>query len=222
MKLARKLGRSDIFKGAALALIILLIPGLIAQAIKPQFSGMHKKHGPLLTLNGIKFEQPERYKVVPQNNENAIFMFDRKYKEGLFVAVTPNASDEEQTANELIKTSVSKFFPSTSHPYSWRPSPEPKKFSRFEVGGGASMGFNGNLLILTQYHLLHFGGKSIYIGSVSESSTGAEAAELFQTTNGGESMGSCNAFVDIVSSITGEQFDENNSPCVLVGLAPSN
>ena len=175
-----------------------------------------------VTLNGVKFPIPKGYLLVSGTDvENSIFLFYKKYDEGLFISVPPATFNEVELLNANTKMALNKFFPGSSQAYTWKPLNDRRKISKFEIGTSKSMGFDKKNLVILQVHHFLVGGRHLFIGDLFKWTHG-NLQEMFATGRGGESMQGCNDLVEIVYPITGEKIDETNSPCELIALSPAN
>jgi hypothetical protein len=183
---------------------------------------MDNSKGKWLTVNGMRFSRPAGYAVLPGSTDpDTVFLFDKKYKEGLFLHIAASPLDERKVLENLIKTGLTKFYPKESQDYVWKPQNGLKKLSKFEVLSGKAQAYNKSHLIIVEYRHIVFGEKHILLGNIFELEHGKEAEAAFNRQAEAESMGACNASVEIIYSLTGEKIDEDNPPCTIVTLAPA-
>jgi hypothetical protein len=181
------------------------------------------KRGPKkATVNGVAFSIPKGYVAIPQTKtENSLFLFYRKYSEGIIVAVPGSLFDEATLLNSLTEAGLSTFFPEKSNNLQWKRLADYKKFSKFEIGGAQAMGYNKKDLFIVHSHHFRAHEKDIFIIDLFKWDNGG-AADMFLGGLGGESMQGCNDMVEIIYSITGEKIDDTNSPCELIAVSPLN
>jgi hypothetical protein len=191
------------------------IPG---RALAQRKNVVHRKQQ-TQTLNGVTFLLPKGFvQVFTSADKNGAFFFNKKEKEGLFIAAPNDSFDEAQLLQNLIKDSLTTYFPKEPQTYQWREGSKPIKVSKFEVESGKTEGFNKSNLISIEYRHLVYAKKHIFIGNVFEIASGKEAEERFNGDGETMSMGTCNTAVDVASSITGEKFTFDNTPCALVAI----
>lgn len=173
-----------------------------------------------VTLNGVKFPIPKGYVLAQGTDlENTVFLFYKKYNEGLFISVPPATFNQVELLNSNTEIALNKFFPGSSQAYTWKPLNDRRKISKFEIGTSKSMGFDKKNLVILQVHHFLVAGRHLFIGDLFKWTHG-NLQEMFATGRGGESMQGCNDLVEIVYSITGEKIDDTNSPCELIALPP--
>ncbi len=173
---------------------------------------------PQCAIGDLHFACPQHFKPVPlEASQQFALLYWKKYDVGLFVASPPSDFDERTFMTNVTKTSLAKMFPKESQAFSWKPVNYSGRISKFEIGGGVALGFNGSLGVLVKYRHLKFNGREIIVGYASEFGRGAEGNEAFGRGLGGDSMPGCYAVVDVTYSITGEKMPENN-PCDLIAV----
>jgi len=171
---------------------------------------------PDCTLGELHFACPQGFKPIPvESAQSFAFFHYKKYEVGLFIASPPQGFDERAYMTNVTKTTLAKMFPKESQSFSWKPVDFSGSFSKFEVGGGMVLGFNGSLAVLIKYRHLKFNGREIIVGYTSQFGRSARGKEAFEQSLGGDSMPGCYATVDVIFSITGEKLPENN-PCDIV------
>jgi hypothetical protein len=165
----------------------------------------------------LHFACPQGFKPVPLDSVQPFSFFHyKKYEVGLFIASPPQGFDERAFMANITKTTLAKMFPKESQKFSWKPVAFSDSFSKFEVGGGMVLGFNGSLAVLIKYRHLKLNGREIIVGYTSQFGRSAQGKEAFEQGLGGDSMPGCYATVDVIYSITGEKVAESN-PCDIVG-----
>ena len=175
---------------------------------------------PDCTSGDLHFACPQKFKPVPiESAQPFAFFHYKKYDVGLFVASPAPGFDERAYMTNVTKTTLAKMFPKESQTFSWKPVDFSGSFSKFEVGGGMVLGFNGSLGVLIKYRHVKFNAREIIVGYTSEFGRSSEGKEAFERGLGGDSMPGCYATVDVIYSITGEKMPENN-PCDLVVTIP--
>jgi hypothetical protein len=180
------------------------------------------KSGRKITVNALTFSIPKGYGVMPGNEpENSIFLFNKKYNEGLFISVPSPPFDLPKLLQNNTETALTKFFPKGPQTYDWKPLTDRRIISKFEIGASKAMGFNQTNLVIMQVHHFLFAGRHIFIGDIFKWTHG-DNKEIFARGLGGDSMQGCNDLVEVVYSITGEKIDETNSPCELIALPPDD
>jgi hypothetical protein len=167
-------------------------------------------------VGDIRFVCPKGFKPLSADSKQPLALFFRKqYGLGLFVASPEAGFDEQRFMTDLTKTTLAKMFPKESQTYSWKPINFSDWVSKFEVGGGMVLGFNGSLSVLIKYRHIRVKGKEVIVGYAAEFGRGAEAKESFERSSGGDSAPGCIASVEVIYSITGEKIDEKKPPCTL-------
>lgn len=170
------------------------------------------------TFGTLRFACPEGFKSLTIEPQQPFALFhQKKYGVGLFVGSPESGFDERTFMTNVTKTTLVRIFPKESQTYSWKPIDFTGTVSKFEVGGGMALGFNGTFSVLIKYRHLKFDGKEIIVGYVAEFGRGSEGRESFQRGLGGDSMPGCYAAVDVIYSITGDKLGDNGHPCDLVG-----
>jgi hypothetical protein len=201
--------------------LVFIITGLVLS--EAGFATINAAREPVEKLNGVTCTPPKDFALLPRGeNENALFMYDKHDRLGLFIAVPPAPFKEDELVSTLIDTGISKFFPKEPHTYVWKPSSDYQKISKFEVGGGKTQGFNKRQRVLVLYRHLVVDRKDVWVGYVAEFDRGKEAAQMFNVSLGGESMPGCNATVEMIFSITGEKISEGHFPCELIAIRPGS
>lgn len=174
-----------------------------------------------VTLNGVVFTLPQRYvKVTGEARENFLFLYDKKYKEGMVVTVPTVPFVEQDVRDSLMKVSLRTFFPKETRPYVWKSPNELQKVSKFEVGDFLGKGFNqSNLLVFECRHIV-FDKKDVFVGTIFEARKGKRAKEMFNSEGTAMSMTTCGASAEIIYSLTGEKIDPDKPPCALIANIP--
>jgi hypothetical protein len=170
-------------------------------------------------FGGLKLRCPEGFKAAPRaDGERFVFFHSRKEALGLFVAVLGENEEARESIAGLSGSLPRKLLPGEKKEFRWGAAARPPKVSKFEVGGGGGVAFNGNVLILVKFRHLRFGGKSFIVGYVTEFERGREAARMFAGAGDAEYMPGCSAVADVVFSVTGEE--PEGPPCQLAVSAP--
>ena len=175
-----------------------------------------------LTLHGVTFSVPPWFTQLPApNSGEAIFLFDKKSKEGIFVAVPGSQIDEAKT-NELLKAALATYFPNEEKTYKWQDPASFEKVSRFETSNIRSQGYNNHDIVVFEFRRVVFQNSELVVGNIFEAAKGKDAEEMSKTGGRNFSMSACNAEVHIIFSVTGEKPDPNRVPCELVAVAPGS
>ncbi len=170
----------------------------------------------------MKFPIPKGYVAVQGTEvENSIFLFYKKYNEGLFISVPSATFNEFELLNSNTEIALNEFFPGSSQAYKWKPLNDRRKISKFEIGTSKAMGFDKKNLVILQVHHFLVAGRHLFIADLFKWTHG-DLNQRFAMGLGGESMQGCNDLVEIVHSITGEKIDDTNSPCELIALSPAD
>ena len=174
-----------------------------------------------VTLNGVVFALPQRYvKVTGEARENFVFLYDKKYKDGMVVTVPTVPFVEQDVRDSLMKVSLRTFFPKETQPYVWKSANQLQKVSKFEVGDFLGKGFNqSNLLVFECRHIV-FDKKDVFVGTIFEARKGKRAKEMFNGEGTAMSMTTCGASAEIIYSFTGEKIDPEKPPCELIANVP--
>jgi hypothetical protein len=174
-----------------------------------------------VTLNGVVFALPQRYvKVTGEGRENFVFLYDKKYKDGMVVTVPTVPFVEQDVRDSLMKVSLRTFFPKETQPYMWKSANQLQKVSKFEVGDFLGKGFNqSNLLVFECRHIV-FDKKDVFVGTIFEARKGKRAKEMFNGEGTAMSMTTCGASAEIIYSFTGEKIDPEKPPCELIANVP--
>jgi len=174
-----------------------------------------------VTLNGVVFIVPQRYvKVAGEARENFVFLYDKKYKDGMVVTVPTVPFVEQDVRDSLMKASLRIFFPKSTQPYVWKSANQLQKVSKFEAGDFLGKGFNqSNLLVFECRHIV-FDQKDVFVATIFEARRGKRAKEVFNGEGTAMSMSTCGASAEIIYSFTGEKIDPDKPPCELIANVP--
>ena len=174
-----------------------------------------------LTLNGMGFTVPKGYvKLTAAARENFVFLYDRKNKDGIVVAVPAAPFVEQDVLNNLMKDGQKAFFPKEIQPYQWKSIDSLQKVSKFEVKDVLVKGLNPNHLLLFEYRHVVFNQRDVFVGTIYEARKGKPAKEMFQGEAAAMSMTTCGAAVELIYSFTGEKIDPDRPPCELIANVP--
>lgn len=174
-----------------------------------------------VTLNGVVFTLPQRYvKVMGEARENFVFLYDKKYRDGMVVTVPAVPFVEQDVRDSLVKVSLRTFFPKGTHPYVWKSESQLQKVSKFEVGDFLGKGFNQNNLLVFECRHIVFDQKDVFIATIFEARKGKRAREMFNSEGTAMSMTTCGASAEIIYSFTGEKIDPDKPPCELIANVP--
>jgi hypothetical protein len=174
-----------------------------------------------VTLNGVVFTMPDGYVRLPgETRANSVFLYDKKYKDGMVVAVPAGPFVEPELLKNLMKDSQRAFFPKEALPYQWKSTDLLRKVSKFEVKDALEKGFNRNHLLLFEYRHIVFNQRDVFVGTIFEARKGKPAEEMFNGEAAAASMTTCRASAELIYSVTGEKIDPDRPPCELLANVP--
>jgi hypothetical protein len=182
---------------------------------------VQSKNAQQATLNGVVVTLPQRYvKVTGEARENFLFLYDKKYKNGMVVTAPTVPFVEQDVIDSLMKVSLRTFFPGETQPYVWKSPNQLQKVSKFEVGDFLGKGFNKSSLLVFECRHVVFDKRDVFVGTIYEARKGKRAEEMFNGEGTVMSMTTCGASVEIIYSFTGEKIDPDKPPCELVANIP--
>jgi hypothetical protein len=200
---------------------LLLLSVLLIQVLTARGHAQRSKDV-RLTLHGVTFSIPPGFTQLPAaTNDEVIFLFGKKSKEGVFVAVPKSHVDEAQI-NQLVEAALAAYFPKEEKTYKWVNPISFDKVSRFETGNIRSQGYNKHDIVVFEFRRVVFENTELVVGNIFEASKGKDAEEMSKTGGRSSSMSACNAEVHIIFSVTGEKPDPSRLPCELVAVAPGS
>ena len=174
-----------------------------------------------VTLSGVSFTVPQRYvKVTGEPSANFVFLYDKKYKDGMVVTVPTVPFVEQDVRDSLLKASVRTFFPKETQPYVWKSETPLQKVSKFEVGDFLGKGFNQSNLLVFECRHITFEQRDVFVATIFEARKGKRAKEMFDGEGTAMSMTTCGASTEIIYSFTGEKIDPDKPPCELIANVP--
>lgn len=174
-----------------------------------------------VTLSGVVFTLPQRYvKVASEASEDSVFLYDKKYRDGMVVTVPAVPFVEQDVRDSLMKVSLKTFFPEQTQPYVWKSESQLQKVSKFEVGDFLGKGFNQSSLVVFECRHIVFARKDVFIATIFEARKGKRAKEMFNSEGTAMSMTTCGAAAEIIYSFTGEKIDPEKRPCELIANIP--
>ena len=174
-----------------------------------------------VTLSGVVFTLPQRYvKVASEASEDSVFLYDKKYRDGMVVTVPAVPFVEQDVRDSLMKVSLKTFFPEQTQPYVWKSESQLQKVSKFEVGDFLGKGFNQSSLVVFECRHIVFAMKDVFIATIFEARKGKRAKEMFNSEGTAMSMTTCGAAAEIIYSFTGEKIDPEKRPCELIANIP--
>lgn len=190
-----------------LGMILFLLIGLsaVVDAQGQSISSMTLDY----ELNGLKFKTSAKFKqrdakILPSNTN--LFVNRAMEEESVFILL-PKSKQTLIASVEEVRTALAiALLPKEVTEYQWRPIEKPYIVSagKFDTGGGQMMGFNGQISLLLEYHLIQFRNQQIVVGYLYVFSKGQRAAEHFRSSLGGGNGSAGDECVVIVRSITGE------------------
>jgi hypothetical protein len=174
-----------------------------------------------VTLNSVVFTLPQRYvKVAGEPRENFVFLYDKKYKDGMVVTVPTAPFVEHDVRDSVLKASLRTFFPKETQPYVWKSETPLQKVSKFEVGDFLGKGFNQSNLLVFECRHIAFDQKDVFVATIFEARKGQRAKEMFNGEGTAMSMTTCGASAEVIYSLTGEKIDPDKPPCELIANVP--
>jgi len=202
------------------SLCTLLVVGVALYGIA--YAGnSQSKTNQQVTINGLVFKVPQRYvKLTGASRANSVFLYDKKYKDGMVVAVPATAFVEQDVLDNLRKDSQRTFFPKETQAYRWKSSELLQKVSKFEVKDSLEKGFNRNNLLVFEYRHVVFNHRDVFVGTIFQARRGKPAEEMFNGEGAAMSMTTCAASAELIYSLTGEKVDPDRPPCELIANVP--
>ncbi|MDX6288249.1 MAG: hypothetical protein QOH42_48 [Blastocatellia bacterium] len=197
-----------------LLLSAVLLCGIVSLGAAPRSNQQ-------MTINGVVFTLPQRYARLPAaSRQNSVFLYDRKYRDGMVVTVPSVPFVEQDVLNNLMKDSQKIFFPKETLPYQWKSSDSLQKVSKFEVKDTLAKGFNKRHLLVFEYRHIIFNQRDVFVGTIFEARKGKPAQEMFDGEGTAMSMSTCGASAELIYSLTGEKIDPDRRPCELIANVP--
>jgi len=152
-----------------------------------------------------------------QNSDPSFEVFTRK-DVAVFIASAEGDVDTGELVSTIAKLPLKSLFPKENQTFAWKPLQPSKPLSKFETDREGRQGFNGKLLVAVDYRLVHFKSVQLLVGYVASMGGDDESRAIFERNLPAESiatLGGCKLITKLIYSVTGEKFDEDNSPCSL-------
>jgi len=167
-------------------------------------------------IGNVSFTCPSGLKLVENNANYDVFA-------GKDVAVFVSPAEGDVDVSELVSTiatiALLKLNPHQNQSFDWKPLNPGKAISKFETDREDRQGFNGTTGVALDYRLIHFKSVEVLVGYVAALGAGDDAKAVFERNlpaDTAATISGCELSAKLIFSITGERFNEDNSPCSLV------
>ena len=168
-------------------------------------------HHAYVSIQGLRFSCPQGFEVQQQQtNDQIAYMLYREAETALFVTV-PDKRADDSYLKQLAVQIAATLLPQEKPNYSWKKSSDYySKMSKFEIGGGTFIGFNGQQRVQADFHRIKVKDKEVVVGYVVAADRGQQAKMLFEQNLGIIAFGAVNAQAHVIASLTGEKYEEIN------------
>ena len=165
-------------------------------------------------MDGVAFTLPENLEVRDEGKSDNIFLaYDPEYKYGIAFGVFKAGADDIVFAADVCEKGLKEF-------YSLYPSRDIKltepisetPLSKHEINGFTAQSFHSRERTIINLRKIEFGGKKFYIGYLLLDSS-KNSRDLFEKGLEMKSAPGCDSLTAMITSITGESFDEGSNPC---------
>lgn len=203
--------------------ILLLIISLFVCNMSSEAQGRTNIHDPGhkedAFVGKIRFSVPNQFNRLENSDKNFSFIKHEKHDLTLFVAQPEKPITEDYYQKLLIKVTTAAY-PNEKTEYSWKTRENPEKVSKYEVENAHYDGFNGSHAVAIHYRQLKVNGTNVIVGYVYSLAKGEAAKLFFEHKASGNSMVGWYSQAHVISSITGEKYEEVYPDRDIRGVTP--
>jgi hypothetical protein len=206
---------------AACLPVTLIIFVMLCLSVSGHAQSMSQDPGHLayVSIRDLRFSCPNGFDLQRQQATDQIaYIPDRDGYMVLFV-VLPDKRADDGYLKQLAAQMAAYLLPQEKPNYSWKKLDDYSKISKFEVGGGAFQGFNGQQRVQADFRRIKVKDKEAVIGFVLAADRGQQAKMLFERNLGIIAFGGLNAQAHVIASLTGEKYEAIN-PEATIEVAP--